>query len=52
MNFWVCVGLGVTLAILYKVYQNYKAKKTIKKLEQLNKINNDNVVIEDNNDKK
>ena len=49
MNIWVCVGLGITLAICYKVYQKHKEKQAIKKLNE--KLNN-NVVVEENKEEK
>lgn len=45
MNIWVCIVLGIVLAIAYKGYQSYKQKKLEKQLQD--KLNN-NVVVEDN----
>ena len=49
MNVWVCVILGIGLAILYKVMQNYKAKKAKRelqdKLQNIVKDNKENDVI-------
>lgn len=49
MNIWVCVILGICLAIIYKVMQNYKAKKAKRelqdKLKNIVKDNKENDVI-------
>ena len=53
MNFWLCVALGIALAIGYKAYQKYKANKVAKELEEkLHNIKEDNVVIENNKEEK
>lgn len=49
MNIWLCVILGIGLAIIYKVMQNYKAKKAKRelqdKLQNIVKDNKENDVI-------
>lgn len=41
MPLWLCIILGLVLAIAYKVYKNFKAKKEIEKINKL--------VVEDKN---
>lgn len=53
MNFWLCVVLGIVLAIAYKGYKSYKQKKLEKQLkDKLDNMQQGNVVVEENKDNK
>lgn len=48
MKMWICVVLGIVLAIAYKGYKTYKTKKLAKKLEELNVVEKKDNNIKDN----